>query len=84
MALDLFDLTFVITAVLFNLLIAGIFIADKKQSPRLIRIFGIAWLFLAIPLVVTVIHYWLADRELWIMLCFAGIFLYMTVEFLMD
>ena len=83
-SLDVFDLVFVVTAVVFNLLIAGIFIADKKQRPTLIRTFGIAWLFLAIPLAIVFVHYLLAGRELWIIVCFGGIFLYMIVELLLD
>ncbi len=79
-----YDLAFVITAVLFNLLIAGIFIADKKQWHRLLRVFGTAWLLLAIPLAIIFIHYLLTGRELWITVCFASIFSYMAVEFLFD
>ncbi len=84
LGLDIFDLVLIITAVLFNLLIAGIFFADKKQSPRWIKRLGIAWLFLAFPLAIVFVHYLLTGRELWIMLCFGGIFLYIAVEFLLD
>lgn len=83
-SLDVFDLVFVITSVVFNLLIAGIFIADKMQRTALIRIFGIIWLFLAIPLAIVFVHYLLTVRELWIMVCFGGIFMYMIVELLLD
>jgi len=82
--LDVFDLVFVITAVAFNLLIAGIFIADKKQHPRLIRTLGMTWLLLAIPLAIVFVHYLLAGQELWIIVCFGGIFLYMLMELLLD
>ncbi len=73
-----------VAAVLFNLLIAGIFIADKNQNLGWIRRFGIAWLFLVFPLAIVFVHYLLAGRELWVMFCFPGIFLYMAVEFLLD
>jgi len=82
--LDVFDLVFVITAVAFNLLIAGIFIADKKQHPRLIRTLGMTWLLPAIPLAIVFVHYLLAGQELWIIVCFGGIFLYMLMELLLD
>jgi hypothetical protein len=82
--LDVFDLVFVITAVAFNLLIAGIFIADKKQHPRLIRTLGMTWLLLAIPLAIVFIHNLLAGQELWIIVCFGGVFLYMLMELLLD
>jgi hypothetical protein len=79
-----YDLVFVLAAVAFNLLIAGIFIAQKKERHKLTRTFGITWLTLAIPLVIVFIHYLTVGRELWIMIYFGFIFLYMFVELLLD
>lgn len=79
-----YDLVFVLTAVAFNLLIAGIFVAQKRERPELVRIFGILWLSLAIPLAVVLVHYLIVGRELWIMIYFGFIFLYIIVELLLD
>lgn len=82
--MDAFDLVFVFTAIAFNLLIAGIFVAQKKERPNLVRIFGILWLSLAIPLAVVFIHYLVVGRPLWVMAYFGFIFLYILVELLLD
>jgi hypothetical protein len=82
--LGVFDVVFLITAVAFNLLVAGIFIADKKERPTWLRRFGIAWLFLAVPLGVVFIHYLLVGPEPWVIACFAGVLFYMLVELLLD
>lgn len=82
--MDTFDLIFVLAAIAFNLLIASIFVAQKKERIDLIRIFGTLWLTLAIPLVIVFIHYLIVGRELWIMIYFGFIFLYMLVELLLD
>ena len=82
--MDAFELVFVFTAIAFNLLIAGIFVAQKKERPNLVRIFGILWLSLAIPLAVVFIHYLVVGRPLWVMAYFGFIFLYILVELLLD
>ncbi len=82
--LDAFEVTFLITAVVFNLLIAGIFIADKHGRPTWLRTFGMTWLFLAVPLGVVFIHYLLVGREPWVIACLAGVLFYMLVEWLLD
>lgn len=79
-----YDLVFVLSAIVFNLLIAGVFIAQKKERPKLVRTFGILWLSLAIPLAVVFIHYLIVGRGLWIMIYFGFIFLYIFIELLLD
>ena len=79
-----YDLVFVLSAIVFNLLIAGVFIAQKKDRPKLVRTFGILWLSLAIPLAVVFIHYLIVGRDLWIMIYFGFIFLYIFIELLLD
>ncbi|MBC8335946.1 MAG: hypothetical protein ISR59_00005 [Anaerolineales bacterium] len=83
-AIDGFDLLFVLSATIFNLLIAGIFIAQKQANPRLVRKFGVAWLLLAIPLTVVYIRYWALSKAAWIMIYFSFILFYMLVEWLLD
>ena len=39
-----FDLTFVLSAAAFNLLIAAIFIVQKLEQEKLVKVFGIVWL----------------------------------------
>ena len=79
-----YDLVFVLTAVVFNLLIAGIFIARKKEHPELVKILGILWLSLAIPLVIVFISYLIVGRDPWIMIYYGFILLYILVELLFD
>jgi hypothetical protein len=81
---DPYDLVFVLCAVAFNLLIAGIFVAQKKERHQLTRTFGITWLALGVPLAIVFIHYLIVGRELWIMIYFGFILLYMLVELLLD
>jgi hypothetical protein len=82
--ITLFDYVFVLSAVLFNLLIAGIFIAQKMKRSKLVRALGFTWLLLVLPLAIVFINYIQTGREPWIIYCFGLIFLYMLVEFLLD
>ena len=82
--LGVFDLVFVITAIAFNLLITGIFIAQKKGRIDLVRKLGISWLGLSVPLGVVFLYYLREGRETWIMVYFGLIFLYIFVELLLD
>ena len=83
-AIDGFDLLFVLSATLFNLFIAGIFIAQKQANTKLLRRFGITWLLLAIPLTVVYIRYWMLVKAAWIMIYFSFILFYMLVEWMLD
>jgi hypothetical protein len=82
--LSSFDLTFVLSAAAFNLLIAAIFIAQKLEREKLVETFGIVWLWLIIPLALVFVAYWQTGREMRIMLYFELVLLYMLVEFLLD
>ncbi|MFL7868278.1 MAG: hypothetical protein AB8I58_05580 [Anaerolineales bacterium] len=79
-----FDLLFVFTAVAFNLLIAAIFIAQKLRQNKLVKTFGILWLWLIIPLALVFVAYWQAGKEARILLYFGLTFLYMLAELLLD
>ncbi|MEN8172631.1 MAG: hypothetical protein ABFS03_07075 [Chloroflexota bacterium] len=79
-----FDLGFVVSAVIFNLLIMGIFIAQKHKNDKIVRRLGSMWLFLSIPLVVVYIRYWMLSKAAWIMIYFSFILFYMLVEWLLD
>ena len=78
------DLMFILSAVAFNLLIAAIFVAQKLGREKLVKAFGILWLWLIIPLALVFVAYWQAGREARILFYFGLIFLYMLVELLLD
>jgi hypothetical protein len=82
--MGIYDLVFVFAAIAFNLLIAGIFIARKRKHPKLVKVFGTLWLLLVIPLAVVFVNYLIVGRDLWIMICFGLIFLYIFIEWLLD
>ena len=82
--MDTFDFIFVLSAVAFNLLIAAIFIAQKLGRDKLVRTFGILWLWLIIPLALVFVSYWQQGRETRILVSFGFVFLYMLVELLLD
>ncbi len=78
------DFMFVLSAVAFNLLIAALFIAQKLERDKLVRTFGILWLWLIIPLALVFVSYWQQGREMRILVSFGFVFFYMLIEFLLD
>ena len=84
MELSIFDWLFFFSAVLFNLLIAGIFILQKQQKEQFTRVLGKLWLSLAFPLMVAFIHSMTAGKPSWVLVCFGLVFLYMLVEWMLD
>ena len=79
-----FEFDFGLSAAAFNLLIAAIFIAQKLGREKLVRVFGVLWLWLIVPLALVFVDYWQAGREMRIILYFGPIFLYILVELLLD
>ena len=79
-----YDLIFVLSAVAFNLLIIGIFIASKHNRLDLCRKIGTVWLLLAIPLTVVFIRYWIVGKPLGIMIRFGIVLFYMFLDWLLD
>ena len=82
--MTIFDFMFVLSAVAFNLLVAAIFIAQKLGQDKLVRILGILWLWLIIPLALAFVSYWQQGRETRILVSFGFVFFYMLVELLLD
>ncbi len=82
--IDIFNLVFVISAIAFNLLIAGILLAQERGCLDLRRKLGALWLSLAVPLAIVFVVYLVAGRESWVVLCFGLIFFYILVEWLLD
>ena len=84
MPADPYDVVFVLAAIAFSLLIAGIFIAQKRKCLKLRTTFGILWLLVAIPLVGIFIHFLTVGRDMKTLVSFGFVFLYMFVELLLD
>ena len=78
------DLIFVISAVAFNLLIAGLLFADVKEQPALVKTLGTIWLLLVIPLAFVFFNYLKQGKDSVILLSFGGVFLYMFIEWILD
>lgn len=82
--LKTFDLLFFLSAVGFNLLIAAIFVAQRYRREKLVRIFGILWLSLIIPLSLVYLAYQREGRPTGIRIYLLLVFFYMLVELLLD
>jgi hypothetical protein len=79
-----FDWIFILSASLFNLLIAGIFLAQKFKKDQLTKKLGKTWLALFFPLLAVFIRYLIDGKQTWVLVCFGVVFFYMLVEFLLD
>jgi hypothetical protein len=78
------DLLFVLTGVLFHLLIACIYVASKHEQFDLVRRLGSVVIGLALPVCIMIVHSYMAGRPLRIMLYLAAILLYLSLEFVLD
>jgi hypothetical protein len=72
--IDAYDLVFVLTAIAFNLLIVGIFVAQKNGWAKPVKIIGILWLLLTIPLAVVFVRYLTEGKGPGIMVLFGLVF----------
>lgn len=79
-----FDVLFVITAVLFNLLVIGVYIAQAHRREKLVRTFGTAMIFLIFPLDLVFAGYLLNGRSLETLIALGVVFLYLMTELLLD
>jgi hypothetical protein len=82
--INAYDLVFVLTAIAFNLLIVGIFVAQKNGWAKPAKVFGNLWLLLTVPFAVVFARYLTEGKRLGIMVSFGLVFLYFLVEFLLD
>lgn len=82
--LNPFDLAFVISAVLFNLLIAAIFVAVKHNRTGLVRTLGVILMSTTAPFAVAFLHTLQTSNDSIIQVYFGFIFLYLAVELLLD
>lgn len=81
---DGFDWLFLASAMAFNLLIAGLLLAQSAGRLRLRKTLGVCWLLLAIPLGIVFFHFRLAGHPPWILIALGVVFAYMLVEFVAD
>ncbi|MCX6134007.1 MAG: hypothetical protein NTU47_09370 [Ignavibacteriales bacterium] len=79
-----FDLTFVLCAVIFNLLIIGIYITSRLERIKLRTMLGKITIGLGIPLSVVFVSFVGSGKPIRTMLYFASILLYLFVELLLD
>jgi len=78
------ELLFVVSALLFNLFIIGVYLSQKLNKPALVHKFGIALLCLTVPFLVAFISFLIAGKPTWQYLVFLAIFVYMFLEWLWD
>ena len=79
-----YDTLFVITAVLFNLLVVGIYLAQAHEQEKLVRAFGGGLVFLILPLDLVFVGYLLNGRSLEVLAALVVVFVYLMTELLLD
>lgn len=82
--IDTTSVIFGISAVAFNLLIAGIFISQKKGDICLIRTLGPIVIALSIPFSYVLYQYLMRGGNVWVRVALAVALAYQLVELLMD
>jgi len=83
-ALFLSDLIFLVTAIVFMLLLAVLLVAQKNQRVRTTWVIGILWLLLAVPFAIVFSRYLAEGRGLWTMLPLSLVLLYMLAKAPLD
>lgn len=78
------DWVFMVAALAFNLLIAGLFIAQKQGQANWVAGLGRAWLLTAIPLLAVFIAYLRDRKPAWVLWSLGVVLAYMLAEFLLD
>lgn len=78
------DLLFVTSASLFNLLIAGLYLAQKRQRTKLVRMIGGLVVSLLVPFAFVQSAYFWNGRGLWINIGMGIVLLYLLTELLLD
>ena len=84
LTIDLLDFLFVVTAVIFNLQVIGVYIASRNGRLDTARRYGTMTLLLAFPFALVFAGYSLLGQEKWIMVGLVLIFLYLFVELMLD
>ncbi len=85
MVLDAFNILFVVTAVLANISVSGIYISDRHKSMKFIRIFGIIFLSIGFPIITVLIGYIITGGyDWWIYVLLSYIIVFIIVQLMLD
>jgi len=79
-----YNLIFGISAVAFNLLVAGVFIATRHEKMQTVRKLGVVMIALGIPFTVVLIHMLRIDSNANVALALAVVLVYLLAELLLD
>jgi hypothetical protein len=83
-ALFLSDLIFLVTAIVFLLLLAVLLAAQKNHRVKTTWVIGVLWLLLAAPLALVFSRFLAEGRGVWILLPLSLALLYMLMKALLD
>lgn len=78
------DIIFIISSIIFNILVSFLYIAAKFGNMELVQVIGIFILFLIIPFTITLIGYIKEKEEKKIIISLGVILFYFFVEILLD
>ncbi len=78
------DIIFIISSIIFNILVSILYIATKFGNMELVRVIGIIILVLIIPFTITLIGYIKEKEEKKIIISLGIILFYFFVELLLD
>ena len=78
------DIIFIISSIIFNILVSILYIAAKFGNMELVQVIGINILFLIIPFTITLIGYIKEKEEKKIIISLGAILFYFFVEILLD
>ena len=79
-----FDYTFVLCAVIFNLLVSGIYVASKHEAVRLRTLLGKVTIGLGIPLSAVFVSYIIDGKPVRMLVYLACILVYLLAELVLD
>jgi len=78
------DIIFIISSIIFNILVSILYIAAKFGNMELVQVIGINIIFLIIPFTITLIGYIKEKEEKKIIISLVVILFYFFVEILLD
>ncbi len=78
------DIIFIISSIVFNILVSFLYIATKFGNMELVRVIGIIVLFLIIPFTITLIGYIKEKDERKVIISLVVILFYFFLEILLD
>lgn len=79
-----YNLIFGISAVAFNLLVAGVFIATRHEKMETVRKLGMVMIALGIPFTAVLIHMLRIDSNANVSIALAVVLIYLLAELLLD